>query len=225
MIDSARLPDGSEQEIVEDRQQDEGEESHDKEVGEQDVVPGVGHWQPEVGGTDGGSVSADPGLGGVDKARLQLHEARNVPEQSRKDDRDYVEIARKCRQEVSEIFIHKTLTLSLTVCTPGMDDCDVPAAVNQSVNFLEDTNLPLQGYRNCRPDGAIQGDLDERPRPREDVWVDWGLRDLCNNINNISQLTARMNGRNHRNFSVDLKMIILDIAERILKETFKRRNY
>ena len=112
MIDSARLPDGSEQEIVEDRQQDEGEESHDKEVGEQDVVPGVGHWQPEVGGTDGGSVSADPGHGGVDKARLQLHEARNVPEQSRKDDRDYVEIARKCGQEVSEIFIHKTLTLS-----------------------------------------------------------------------------------------------------------------
>ena len=110
LIGSARLSDGSEQEIVEDCQQDEGDERHHKEVWEEDVVPRVAHAQPELGGANSGSARPG-GLSCVGVTGLQLHEAGNVPNKGGYDDRDDVEFTGQRGQWVAETLSDKTLRL------------------------------------------------------------------------------------------------------------------
>ena len=135
LIGSARLSDGSEQEIVEDCQQDEGDERHHKEVWEEDVVPRVAHALPELGRAN--SESARPGgLSCVGVTSLQLHEAGNVPNQGGYDDRDDVEFTGQRGQWVAETLSDKTWGWSgsnLTWHGPLRNTC---SANNYSVCLL-----------------------------------------------------------------------------------------
>ena len=158
LVDSARGPDGSEQEEIEDGGKQEREESHDDEVGQEHVVSGVGEAEAEFSWTDGRTCWGQPGLSGVDEAGLQLHEPGNVPDHRWYDDGDNVEPAWQWGEEVPEECI-ETL-MHVTDIWPGMNDC----------------NVSLQSDGHCGPDGPCQRDLGERQTPGEDVRMNRELR-------------------------------------------------